>query len=514
MEAPQFRFRSGGRWRKRAPGRPVLLSGSLICASLFLFFLLSYLKILWPLSSPSSSVGITSPAHFPQCGGGSERLAASIGSQERFLWYAPHSGFSNQLAELKNAVLFAAILNRTLVVPPVLDHHAVVLGSCPKFRVADPSDLRASVWDHIMDLLRRRRYVSMGDIVDLPSVVSSSMVRLIDFRVFVSTWCGIDIDVTCSGSEAESLPRNLHQCKALLSGLQGNVDNCVYAVEDDCRMTVWTYGQDDDGILDIFQPDKELQKKKKFSYIRRRRDVYKALGPGSEAEMATVLAFGSLFSSPYKGSELYIDIHQVPVNSRIQSLLQSIEYLPFVREILDAGRDFALNKIKEPFLCAQLRLLDGQFKNHWKGTFSTLRQKIELLQAELKGKKTQGPIHIFIMTDLPSANWTGSYLAELMSNSDSFKIYSLHERDEPVIQASIKLMAAKHGLGTSFLPSKPSIRMKNRSCAPLILPDIVLYVEETVCSCASLGFVGTSGSSIAASIELMKRNNICNAATH
>jgi hypothetical protein len=87
----------------------------------------------------------------PKCGGSAELEG------ERFLWYAPHSGFSNQVGELRNAAVAAALLNRTLVVPPVLDHHAVVLGSCPKFRVTDPASLRAAVWDHTMQLLREGR---------------------------------------------------------------------------------------------------------------------------------------------------------------------------------------------------------------------------------------------------------------------------------------------------------------------------------------------------------------------
>lgn len=70
------------------------------------------------------------------------------------MWYAPHSGFSNQLAEFKNAILMAKILNRTLIVPPVLDHHAVALGSCPKFRVLEPNELRYLVWNHSIQLLR------------------------------------------------------------------------------------------------------------------------------------------------------------------------------------------------------------------------------------------------------------------------------------------------------------------------------------------------------------------------
>jgi hypothetical protein len=66
------------------------------------------------------------------------------------LWYAPHSGFSNQVGELRNATVATALLNCTLVAPPVLDHHAVVLGSCPKFRVTNADALCAAIWDHVM----------------------------------------------------------------------------------------------------------------------------------------------------------------------------------------------------------------------------------------------------------------------------------------------------------------------------------------------------------------------------
>lgn len=127
----------------------LLLPASLLLTSAYS----SLLRSLLPFSAGASGGA-------PRCGGSPE-LAG-----ERFLWYAPHSGFSNQVGELRNA----AVLNRTLVVPPVLDHHAVVLGSCPKFRVSDPANLRAAVWDHAMQILRERRYVSMGDIVDLSLV--------------------------------------------------------------------------------------------------------------------------------------------------------------------------------------------------------------------------------------------------------------------------------------------------------------------------------------------------------
>lgn len=159
MEGP-FRFRGGGRWRRRSSGRPQFSSVALLCGGLLLFlllFLFLFSEVLRAVVvSPHSPLpdGINVSAPLLQCSDGSSSL---MGNGERFLLYAPHSGFSNQLSELRNAILFAAILNRTLVVPPVLDHHAIVLGSCPKFRVSSPSDLRASVWDHTMELLRNRR---------------------------------------------------------------------------------------------------------------------------------------------------------------------------------------------------------------------------------------------------------------------------------------------------------------------------------------------------------------------
>ncbi|CAA7396120.1 unnamed protein product [Spirodela intermedia] len=512
MEGP-FRFRGGGRWRRRSSGgRPQLSSVALLCGGLLIFFFLFLFLfsevlrvVVVSLHSPLLD-GINVSAPLLQCSGGS---SSPMGNGERFLLYAPHSGFSNQLSELRNAILFAAILNRTLVVPPVLDHHAVVLGSCPKFRVSSPSDLRASVWDHTMELLRSRRFVSMADVIDLSPMVSASMVRFVDFSEFASVWCGIDMNLVCTVYEHESLPKEFTLCKDILSGLDMGAQNCVYGVEDDCRTTVWTYGQDSDGSLDSFQLDKELQERKKISYIRRRRDVYKAFGPGSKPETSTVLVFGSLFSAPYKGNELYIDIHDVPTDSRIQSLLRKIDYLPFAQEILNAGKEFALNKIKGPFLCAQLRLLDGQFKNHWKEAFSTLREKIELIQADKREKKNQGPISIFVMTDLPADNWTGTYLADLLSNSSSFKFFTLPEDNKLVAHASMQLMSARHSLRTPLLLENRNITVNKRICPPLILPSILLYVQEVVCSCASLGFVGTSGSTIAENIDLMRKNDAC-----
>ncbi|CAH8386738.1 unnamed protein product [Eruca vesicaria subsp. sativa] len=487
--------------RKKQTNKPAICLCSVSLLFLSLFFFITYSEIpksLFSISSFSGSV------EFPQCR--SETLTRALLGQ-RFLLYAPHSGFSNQLSEFKNAVLMSSILNRTLVVPPVLDHHAVALGSCPKFRVLSPSEVRVSVWNHSIELLREGKYVSMGDVVDISSLVSSETVRVIDFRYFASLLCGVDLETFCGelGEESEAY-ESLRRCGYLLSGVRGNVDGCLYGVDDDCRTTVWTYRNGgSDGRLDSFQADEKVKKKKKLSYVRRRRDVYKALGRGSEAESVAILAFGSLFTAPYKGSELYIDIPKSSSVPEVKSLIEKVEFLPFVREIMSAGKRFAKGTIKAPFLCAQLRLLDGQFKNHQEGTFLGLKQKLESLSL-----KSSGPVHVFVMTDLPESNWTGTYLGDLSRNSTKFKLHFLREQDDVVVRTQKELASAGHGQKFGSIPmSMDSIKKMKKHCSPKKVSNVQLYVEEAVCSCASLGFVGTAGSTIADSVEMMRKFNAC-----
>ncbi|EEF41092.1 O-fucosyltransferase 30 [Ricinus communis] len=488
-------------WTKKKTSLPYrsplfLLLISVFTLFIFLVFFTSYTKTSKPILQNTLDSQISQCSRFQSLTGG-----------EKFLWYAPHSGFSNQLSEFKNAILMAGILNRTLIVPPILDHHAVALGSCPKLRVLGPKDIRISVWNHAIELVKTGRYVSMVDIIDISSLVPSS-IRAIDFRVFASLWCGVNKDFICTNNlNAESsLFDSLGQCGSVLSGFTGNIGKCLYAVVEDCRTTVWTYKNGEkDGVLDSFQPDEQLKKKKNISYIRRHQDVYKVLGTGSESESASVLAFGSLFTAPYKGSELYIDIHEAQRDQRIQSLIKKSQFLPFVPELLNAGRKFALETIKAPFLCAQLRLLDGQFKNHWKTTFLGLKQKLETLK-----QSGPQPIHIFVMTDLPQGNWTGSYLGDLADDTKHFKLHFLREDDDLVIQTAKKLATAEHGLRLGSLPiSLNGVSKMKMHCSHQKLPDILLYVEESVCACASLGFVGTTGSTIAESIELMRKSDVC-----
>ncbi|KAL5231307.1 hypothetical protein ABZP36_030083 [Zizania latifolia] len=124
----------------------------------------------------------------------------------------------------------------------------------------------------------------------------------------------------------------------------------------------------------------------------------------------------------------------------------------------------------------------------------------------MKKNKASSPIHIFIMTDLRPANWTKIFLADV-ARERRYKLHTLKESDGLVLWTAGHLMAAEHGVRSAFIPK--NIQNTKKDCDPVQLPEILLYVEESVCSCASLGFVGTAGSTIAGSIETMRKNNVC-----
>ncbi|WVZ92042.1 hypothetical protein U9M48_038139 [Paspalum notatum var. saurae] len=221
-------------------------------------------------------------------------------------------------------------------------------------------------------LLRERRYVSMGDIVDISPI--KSMVRTIDFRVFVSLWCGVDTRETCfsglccavSGGTVAALcqmPTIDADLYCLVLEAVKKVVYILYKMIVEQQYDCMNIQQNNDGALDPFQPDEELKRRKKISYVRRT-EIYNA----SQAENAALLAFGTLFSGPYKGSESFFDISMNHQRTK--------EYRVYRRilKIMAAVKEFPKNRIKAPFLCVQLRLLDGQFKNHWKATFSALKR--------------------------------------------------------------------------------------------------------------------------------------------
>ena len=84
------------------------------------------------------------------------------------MWYAAHSGFGNQLVALQNALLLGALVNRTVVVPPLLEHFDAFLGK----RCARSSD-HAAVIRSALPRYARRAEQRWSDVLVLPPETST-----------------------------------------------------------------------------------------------------------------------------------------------------------------------------------------------------------------------------------------------------------------------------------------------------------------------------------------------------
>jgi len=136
-----------------------------------------------------------------------------------------------------------------------------------------------------------------------------------------------------------------------------------------------------------------------------------------------------------------------------------------------------------------------------------LKDKLNDLQGQFQG--TSKRTNIFLMTDLPAINWTGTLIGNLAADSKAYKLHTLNEKDDFTVNTAKNLMSREYGFRSGFLPNFLKNVSKNEEYHSKVLPDILLYIEETICSCASLGFVGTAGSTIADNIEQMRKHNVC-----
>ncbi|CAI5532883.1 unnamed protein product [Closterium sp. Naga37s-1] len=125
----------------------------------------------------------------------------SLGSDERFLVYASHSGFNNQVLGFTRALHMAALLNRTLVIPPKLPHKSGSGGNL------DPATFRDSAWAVYSRHLLRADYVSMADVLRV-AAIPPTVVRTIDLRHLVARLCACDVAVPCWTASCHGLTRN------------------------------------------------------------------------------------------------------------------------------------------------------------------------------------------------------------------------------------------------------------------------------------------------------------------
>ncbi|MCO5603353.1 hypothetical protein L7F22_057503 [Adiantum nelumboides] len=360
------------------------------------------------------------------------------------------------------------------------------------------------------------RYVAIADILDLSLV--EPLVKLVDLRIFIRLWCGVDILSACSGSLCKSLAAHsstwgtLESCGRFLSRPDEIHGSCVYGVNEDCRTTIWVHK------LRSAQRNQSLWNSKaaavgstnnvireKYSW-RSHKQIAEDLGIGSEAGKYEVLSFGSLFSSEYKGSQLHVDIESSE-DRKVRALVEAMKFIPFTSPIVNAGKLYAKQRIKKPYFCAQMRLLDGQFKNHWEKTFIGLKTQLRVAQERQNWTQV---LNVFVMTDLPRSKWNDTYLGELIVD-DSYKVHTLNGTDPMIQQTAIELAEGDYGLRSGYFPphnKTMNIEVEDPDSVS-VHPDILLFVEEVICGCASLGFAGTSGSTLSASILQLRSGITC-----
>ena len=126
-----------------------------------------------PASSSATTAAALPPPPMPPCladglllnSGASTSVPAG---RERYLIYAPQFGLSNQLVALRNAVAWAQLLNRTLVLPHLLAH-GTVFPRAPFGLAFDAENARSAV--------RPLRIVEMDRFIEL-DLVPHGVIRL------------------------------------------------------------------------------------------------------------------------------------------------------------------------------------------------------------------------------------------------------------------------------------------------------------------------------------------------
>ncbi|KAK4533127.1 hypothetical protein CCYA_CCYA15G3984 [Cyanidiococcus yangmingshanensis] len=159
------------RWQRPLPPNRFLFILTLVIIGTLAFILRTVVVKLLRPARPGETATFGS-------GGVSTALGAQPGpifAPTRFLTYAAHSGLANQFMELVSAFDVARVLNRTLVIPPVLPHFAIKAGSCEQAApVASASFLRRQnrrIWEQ---LVHDQKYVSFGDLFDLSGIFDAT----------------------------------------------------------------------------------------------------------------------------------------------------------------------------------------------------------------------------------------------------------------------------------------------------------------------------------------------------
>ena len=375
--------------------------------------------------------------------------------------------------------------------------------------------------------------------------------KTVDLRIFLALWCGIDIRASCGGSfckefaEGVFVWREYKACIRLLNpSPQTEQSCCVFSVDNDCTSTIWTINPNSTNEKTIAvealhkgSPKRSSEvaagdkvKSHKLQNVTRRTlftermpdewkaekvntseikllNIRAALGSNSSAGKFSVLAFGSMFSMSYKNVQSHIDIKTPSGDKDLDDFIRLLKVLPFSSDIVAAGKQYILEEIGRPFYCAQLRLLDGQFKNNWNATFQNLQAQLTSYSSV---HRSSNSISMFVMTDLPFENWTITDLKDLLDSRNIYEVHRIDTRNDLIQLASKRVLAAESGF---LVGSDSDVRqLDHLQVQPSMIEKIShveLAIEEIVCTCASLGFSGTRGSTITDRIRYLRTTDIC-----
>ncbi|CAI5477434.1 unnamed protein product [Closterium sp. Yama58-4] len=116
-----------------------------------------------------------------------------------------------QVIQLVWGLRLAGLLNRTLIIPPKLSHFAKSsgIGRCDR-NPTKPDRTRHDAWGHYSDMMRGGKgYVSMADILDFKTL-PPALIRTIDLRHFASRFCHCDVAPACYGGACRQLTHGRH----------------------------------------------------------------------------------------------------------------------------------------------------------------------------------------------------------------------------------------------------------------------------------------------------------------
>eukprot|EP00271_Cylindrocystis_brebissonii_P003391 TRINITY_DN1430_c0_g1_i1.p1 TRINITY_DN1430_c0_g1~~TRINITY_DN1430_c0_g1_i1.p1 ORF type:complete len:595 (-),score=49.81 TRINITY_DN1430_c0_g1_i1:73-1857(-) len=496
----------------------------------------------------------------------------AVNPNEKFLWYSPHSGFGNQLIELRNALRVAGLLNRTLIIPPVLRHFDVWLGRCEQRSARHPDVMRVLSWRAIVRLLRSQNYLSMGDIVDL-SGLSRSLVKTIDLRIFVALHCGLNITLPLTDcawcgpllDELNKIPYpaalmeiegNIYQRCGRMLGSLGKAMNLpagseflVAQVRRSCRETIWTYGRDPSGGLTsefrewnltgsgacpggLGEPPHFEHEyiREGLAYIDKEGlqrpepiNVVSFMGvPGTAIRSVKILTLGSAMH--------YFDLEYPLGEARADQLSCDTAFLPFVSPIMRFAQGFARSKsgvgLANEFLCVHYRGSDGSFAGDEirNASIQVVVKKLKAIRGKLPTPSDPGRLpSLFLMTDMKTNAWR-QRLSQEFGNEIGYEVRFPYEFAEYKANVSQEVLQTKYGLfsnrvhksvartllqGGSPLPPYNPNATEPHSTWGGILRDVGVFLEQAVCSCAPWGFIGQAESTISESIYHLRGGGVC-----